>query len=39
MERRFNKIVLRDMKKSDIADYVRWFTTETEWDWTKTTGI
>ena len=31
MEWRFNKIVLRDMKKSDIADYVRWFTTETGW--------
>lgn len=22
---------LRDMRESDIADYVRWFTTETEW--------
>jgi len=27
-------IVLRDMIESDIEDYVRWFTTETEWsDW------
>lgn len=27
-------IVLRDMKQEDIEDYVRWFTTETEWsDW------
>ena len=27
-------IVLRDMKASDIEDYVRWFTVETEWmDW------
>ncbi len=24
-------IILRDMIKSDIEDYVRWFTTETEW--------
>ncbi len=34
MEIPFENIVLRDMKESDIADYVRWFTTETEWmDW------
>ena len=34
MEIKFENIVLRDMKQSDIADYVRWFTTETEWmDW------
>ncbi|MBR4462680.1 MAG: GNAT family N-acetyltransferase [Erysipelotrichaceae bacterium] len=27
-------LVLRDMKESDIEDYVRWFTVETEWgDW------
>ena len=27
-------IVLRDMMESDIEDYVRWFTSETEWgDW------
>ncbi|MBR0507423.1 MAG: GNAT family N-acetyltransferase [Clostridia bacterium] len=27
-------IILRDMLESDIEDYVRWFTTETEWsDW------
>ncbi len=31
MEIKFENIVLRDMKKSDIEDYVRWFTTETEW--------
>jgi len=24
-------IVLRDMIRSDIDDYVRWFTTDTEW--------
>ena len=24
-------IILRDMIESDIDDYVRWFTTETEW--------
>lgn len=31
---RFENIVLRDMKESDIEDYVRWFTIETEWmDW------
>ena len=34
MEIKVENIVLRDMKKSDIEDYVRWFTTETEWmDW------
>ncbi len=34
MEIQFENIVLRDMKESDIEDYVRWFTTETEWmDW------
>ncbi len=34
MEIPFENIVLRDMKESDIEDYVRWFTTETEWmDW------
>ncbi len=27
----FENIVLRDMTESDIEDYVRWFTTETEW--------
>ena len=27
----YQNIVLRDMVKSDIEDYVRWFTTETEW--------
>ena len=30
--RRDNKVVLRDMKESDIGDYVRWFTTKTEWN-------
>ncbi len=34
MEIQFENIVLRDMKESDIEDYVRWFTTEIEWmDW------
>lgn len=27
----FDNIILRDMIESDIEDYVRWFTTETEW--------
>ena len=27
----FENIILRDMIASDIEDYVRWFTTETEW--------
>lgn len=31
MEITYENIVLRDMKESDIEDYVRWFTTETEW--------
>lgn len=31
MKMKFENIILRDMKESDIADYVRWFTTETEW--------
>ncbi len=37
-------VVLRDMKPSDIEDYVRWFTVETEWmnwdapwEWEETT--
>ncbi len=34
MKIEFENIVLRDMIESDIEDYVRWFTTETEWsDW------
>ena len=34
MEVRYEDILLRDMKESDIEDYVRWFTKETEWgDW------
>lgn len=31
MKIRFGNIVLRDMIESDIEDYVRWFTAETEW--------
>lgn len=31
MEIRFKNIVLRDMIESDIVDYVRWSTTDTEW--------
>ena len=31
MEIRFENIILRDMIESDTPDYVRWFTTETEW--------
>ena len=31
MKIEFENIVLRDMSESDIEDYVRWFTTETEW--------
>ena len=31
MEIKFENIILRDMNESDIEDYVRWFTTETEW--------
>ena len=27
----YENIILRDMIESDIKDYVRWFTTETEW--------
>jgi RimJ/RimL family protein N-acetyltransferase len=30
--RRDDEVVLRDMAESDIEDYVRWFTTETEWN-------
>ncbi len=34
MEIQFENIVLRDMKESDIEDYVRWYTTKIEWmDW------
>ncbi len=30
----YENIILRDMIESDIDNYVRWFTTETEWsDW------
>lgn len=28
---KYQNIILRDMIESDIEDYVRWFTTETEW--------
>lgn len=31
MKIEFENIVLRDMIESDIEDYVRWFTAETEW--------
>lgn len=31
MEIKYRDIILRDMTESDIEDYVRWFTTETEW--------
>ena len=31
MQIKYENIILRDMVKSDIEDYVRWFTTETEW--------
>jgi len=28
---KYENIILRDMIESDIENYVRWFTTETEW--------
>lgn len=31
MQIKYEHIILRDMIESDIEDYVRWFTTETEW--------
>lgn len=31
MEIKFQDVILRDMKQSDIENYVRWFTKETEW--------
>ncbi len=31
MKIQFENVVLRDMKESDIEDYVHWFTVETEW--------
>lgn len=31
MEIRCQDLILRDMIESDIDDYVRWFTTDTEW--------
>ncbi len=31
MNIRFKNIILRDMIESDIEDYVRWFTVDTEW--------
>ena len=31
MQIKYENIILRDMVESDIEDYVRWFTTETEW--------
>ena len=32
MKIEFGNIILRDMIKSDIEDYVRWFTMEREWE-------
>lgn len=29
--KRHDPVILRDMRESDIEDYVRWFTVETEW--------
>ena len=31
MEIKYENIILRDMIESDIEDYVRWFTVETQW--------
>ncbi len=31
MKIEFENIILRDMIEADIEDYVRWFTTQTEW--------
>ena len=31
MQIKVENIILRDMIESDIENYVRWFTTETEW--------
>lgn len=31
MEKRYKNIILRDYRQSDIEDYVRWFTSDTEW--------
>ena len=31
MQIQYQNIVLRDMKESDIENYVRWFTRQTEW--------
>lgn len=31
MEIKYENIILRDIVKSDIEDYVRWFTNDTEW--------
>lgn len=31
MQIKYENIILRDIIPSDIEDYVRWFTTETEW--------
>ena len=32
MKKEFDGVVLRDMTESDIEDYVRWFTSEREWE-------
>ena len=31
MEIKYKNIVLRDMKESDIADEIRWYTVEIDW--------
>lgn len=31
MQIKCESIILRDLVESDTPDYVRWFTTETEW--------
>lgn len=36
MKIEYENIILRDMVESDIEDYVRWFTAETEWANTDT---
>lgn len=34
MEIRYRDIILREMKKSDIEDWIRWYNVDTEWgDW------
>ena len=34
MKLKYKNIILRDMEENDLDDYIRWNTTETEWqDW------